>query len=87
MNNLRYLKKENGTKKLLRTEILFTPILIVTPLIIGIMLVRDYYIRGYIEGNGDFFGQLLVGLTIIIVNILFFVPFIKSLFKLSKNSK
>jgi len=41
VNNIRYLKKEKETKKLIRTEILFAPILVIVPLIVGILLVRD----------------------------------------------
>ena len=87
MNNLKYIKKENNTKKLIRTEIVFAPILIILPFIVGVMLIRDYYIRGFLFENNEYLSQLFLGLIIIIGNIIFDIPFIKSLIKLSKNNK
>jgi len=87
LNNLKYIKKENNTKKLIRTEIVFAPILIILPFIVGVMLIRDYYIRGFLFENNEYLSQLFLGLIIIIGNIIFDIPFIKSLIKLSKNNK
>ena len=87
MDHLKYLKKENNTKKLLRAEIFFAPLLIIIPMIVGFLLIRDFYIRGYIQGNKEIFSHLIFGIIIIIGNILFDIPFIKSLKDLSKKRK
>ena len=83
-----YLEKENAAK-VIRTEIIFTPILVILPFLVGIFLVFDWYFRGFIQGNSGFEGQLILGLIIIFGNIMFDLPFIKSLFDLTKakNSK
>jgi hypothetical protein len=79
-----YLKKESDVAKIVRAEILFTPILVVLPLIVGVLLVSDWYFRGFIEGGSGFEGQLILGLIIIFGNIMFDIPFIKSLRELTK---
>ena len=54
-----YLEKEN-TAKVVRTEIIFTPILVFLPLLVGVFLVSDWYFRGFIEGKLGFEGQLIL---------------------------
>lgn len=78
--NMKYLKNNNNSK-ILRTEILFAPILIVLPFIVGILLINDYYTRGIIGQDPKYFGELILGLVIIIANIIFDIPFVKSLMK------
>lgn len=79
-NNMKYMKNNNNSK-VLRTEILFAPLLIVLPFIVGILLINDYYYRGIIGNDPSFFGELILGIVIIVGNILFDIPFIKSLIK------
>lgn len=79
-NNMKYMKNNNNSK-VLRTEILFAPLLIVLPFIVGILLINDYYFRGIIGNDPSFFGELILGIVIIVGNILFDIPFIKSLIK------
>ena len=78
-----YLEKENAAK-VIRTEIIFTPILVFLPLIVGFFLVVDWYFRGFIQGTSGFEGQLILGLIIVFGNIMFDIPFIKSLRELTK---
>lgn len=89
MNNkkeMKYLKNDNNSR-LIRTEILFSPLLLILPFIIGLFLIRDWYIRGFLEGNSTaFFGELIIGFLIIIGNILFDIPFIKSLKKVTNKN-
>lgn len=84
-----YLKKENNTKKVIRTELLLTPILVFMPLFIGLLFIYDWYSRGFTEGAFGYFGTLLIGVIILVSNILFDIPFIKSLMEItrSKNKK
>lgn len=80
-NNMEYLKKENNTKKLIRTELFFTPLLVFFPLIVGLILIINWYINGFTKGKFGFESELLLGLIIIFVNLIFDIPFIKSLIK------
>ncbi len=87
-NNMDYLKKENNTKKLIRTELLFTPLLVIFPFVVGLILIFDWYTRGFIENRIGFESELILGLIIIIGNLVFDIPFLKSLIKqLTKKNK
>ena len=74
-----YIKEKNDTSRLIRTEILFTPILIFAPLIVGILFILDWVTRGILEGDSGYVGTLILGIIIIVVNIIFDIPFLKSL--------
>jgi hypothetical protein len=84
-NKMKYVKNHFYISRLIRTEILFTPLLIGLPLIVGSFFIYDWYIRGVIGNCTAFKGQLIVGIIIIIGNIAFDIPFIKSLRVLSKK--
>ena len=83
---MEYVKNQNSNTKLIKTEILFAPLLLILPFLIGIFLINDWYVRGLLEGNSaDFFGELIIGIVIIFGNIIFDIPFIRSLKNLSKT--
>jgi hypothetical protein len=73
------MKKQYYFSKVIRTEIFFTPLLIGLPLIVGFSFIYEWYTRGILEGNSAFNGELIIGIIIIIGNIVFDMPFIKSL--------
>ena len=80
MDNKEYLKIEHKNFKVIKTEILFTPLLIVFPLIVAGTLISDWYLKGYVQGNSSAFeGELILGIIILIGNIVFDIPFVKSL--------
>jgi hypothetical protein len=83
-SNMEYMKSQSNNERVIRTEILFTPLLVALPIFIGLMFIYDWYSRGFVEGNYEYFGTLILGIIIIIGNLLFDVPFIKSLRKLTK---
>ena len=84
-NDMDYIKKDNNFSKVIRTEILFTPLLIIFPIIVGIFLIYDWIDNGFAF---HYYGSLIIGIIIIIGNIAFDIPFIKSLRELSwKNKK
>lgn len=85
--NMKSIKDKISLKRVIRTEILFTPMLIVLPMVIGLSLIWDWFSRGYLMGNLDYTAQLFFGLIIIIGNIAFDIPFIISLIELSKKNK
>lgn len=84
-SEMKYMKKEFYFSKVVRAEILFTPFLIALPLIVGFSLIYDWYARGIFEGNPDFNIELVLGIIIIVGNIAFDIPFVKSLRVLSKK--
>jgi len=85
---LEYVKKENeNIEKKFRTEIILTPLLVVAPLLIGFLLIYDWYVRDFVLNDYNLIGELMLGVIIIIGNILFDIPFIKSLKKISKEEK
>lgn len=84
--NMEYIKNENSDSKIIRTEILFTPLLVFAPLAVGLLLIYDWVVRDLLINNGpDLRGELMLGIIILICNIMFDVPFIKSLRKLSQK--
>jgi hypothetical protein len=86
--NMEFIKKENNYTKLIRTEILFTPLLIILPIFVSILLIFDWYIKGFLENNTMMYnGELLIGVIILVVNFFFDIPFIKSLKAFSKKNK
>ncbi len=82
---MKFKKNEKNLKRVIRTEILFTPLLIVFPIIVGLFLIYDWYQRGISVGCFDYTAELFFGLIIIFGNIAFDFPFIKSLRDLSKK--
>jgi hypothetical protein len=85
--DMNYIKDKNYNERVIRTEILFTPILVIVPICVGLLFILDWYIRGFIDGGVGFEGNLILGLLIIIGNIMFDFPFIKSLRALTRIKK
>jgi len=82
---MQYVKNINNNKKLIRTEIILTPLLVIAPIIISLLLIFDWFTRDFLTNELDLFGELMLGIIIIIVNIMFDIPFIKSLRQLSRK--
>jgi hypothetical protein len=74
-----YLGKKHNDIKVIKTEILFTPLLIFLPIIVAGFLINDWYYRGFSMGDAAYDGELIIGVIILIGNIIFDVPFVKSL--------
>lgn len=86
LKELEYIKnKSTDDKRLFRTEIMLTPLLVLAPLIVGFLLIHDWYFRDFLWDELDLFGELLLGFIIIIGNILFDIPFLKSLRSYSRK--
>jgi len=84
---MEYLKKDKNYTKVIRTEILFTPFLVIFPFIVGILFLYNWYNLGFLLNDPSYDGELLIGIIIIIGNLIFDIPFIKSLRKLAKDKK
>lgn len=78
-----YLETEDGGKRI-RLEILFTPIILIVPFTIGILLIYDWYNRDITLNLLELEGELMLGIIILVVNIIFDIPFVKSLRKTLK---
>ena len=84
--SMKYLKNGSSNAKLIRTEILFTPLLVFAPLAFGLLLIYDWAIRDLLTNvKIDLRGELMLGIIIIICNIIFDLPFLKSLYESSKK--
>ena len=82
-----YIKNDKNFARVIRAELLFMPLLIIVPLFVGFFLIYDWYVRGYSVSNPEYTGQLILGVIILIGNIIFDIPFIRSLIVLSKGKK
>ena len=83
--NMKYLQNGSSNAKIIRTEILLTPLLVFAPLAVGLLLIYDWAVRDFLTGEFDLAGELMLGIIILICNIMFDIPFIKSLRELSKK--
>ena len=83
-NEMEYLKNSDDNVKAIRTELLFTPLLVILPLIVGYFLINDWYNRDFITSELELTGELILGIIILIGNIMFDIPFVKFLMKRRK---
>ncbi len=78
--NVEYLKKDSGDlRRVIRTEIWFTPLLIVLPLVVGSFLISDWFCRDFSMNDLELTGELMLGVIILVGNVMFDIPFLKSL--------
>lgn len=69
----------NKKTRLTRLELWFAPLLIILPIIVSIFLLRDWFYRGFSLGISAYNGELFLAIIILVGNIIFDVPFLKSL--------
>ena len=74
-----YIDGKKNFEKIIRTELIFAPFLIILPLFVGCWFIFDWYIRDFVLNNLDLTAELLLGIMIIFGNIIFDIPFLKSL--------
>jgi len=74
-----YVKTILINKKIVRGEILFAPILILLPIVVSGFLIWDWYARGWSRGSLLFDGELVLAVIILVGNLVFDIPFVKSL--------
>ena len=83
-NNKEYLKTDYSNLKVIKTEILLTPILIILPLFVAVFLINNWFINGFLYGVSTHDGELMLAIIILIGNITFDIPFISSMIKYKK---
>lgn len=87
MKNMKeeYMKTDYSNLKVVKTEIMLTPLLIVLPIVVAAFLINDWFNSGFLKGNSVYNGELLSAIIILIGNIMFDIPFIRSLIKYKKK--
>lgn len=84
--NVEYLKKDSGDlRRVIRTEILFTPLLVVLPFVVGAFLIYDWFCRDFSMNELELTGELMFGVIILVGNVMFDIPFLKSLIGFRKK--
>ena len=69
----------------MRLEFWFAPLLIILPIVVSIFLIRDWFYRGFSLGISTYDGELFLAIIILVGNIIFDVPFLKSLISRRKK--
>jgi hypothetical protein len=82
---IKYFETWSQVKKMIRVELGFAPFLVLLPIFISILFIWSWYYKGYLAGNSIYDGHLILGLIILVLNIVFDIPFIKSLITYSKK--
>ena len=84
-NEEEYLKNDYNNLRLVRTEILFTPLLVILPIIVAVFLINDWFFSGFSKGISEYDGELILAFIILFFNLMFDIPFIKSLIQFNKK--
>ena len=82
-----YVKMNRNEMKLLRTEIWLAPVLIILPLVIVFLLLGTWFCNGFLMGSTAYDGELFLGLIILLGNLLFDIPFLRSLMNYKREKK
>ena len=70
---------------LLRLELWFAPLLLLIPLIIAMVFLLEWYLKGFTTGSSEYDGELLLGLLLLVGNLLFDIPFVRSIRTLKRK--
>ncbi len=73
------VKKSKPHDRVIRAELLFTPLLILLPFIVGVALIYDWLTRDFFTNQLELTSELIHGIIIIIGNLMFDIPFLNSL--------
>ena len=84
-NEEEYLKNDYNNLRIVRTEILFTPLLVLLPLVIAGFLINNWFYNGFSKGISGYDGELILAIIILVCNIMFDIPFIGSLIQFKKK--
>jgi len=70
---------------LLRLELWFAPLLLLIPIIVSVVFILEWYTKGFINGLSEYDGELLFGLLLLAGNLVFDIPFVRSIRTLKKK--
>lgn len=82
-----YLDTKKATEQLVRVELLFAPLLIILPLVVSLILFWSWFSFGYLLGDSSYTRELVIACIILVGNVLFDVPFLRSLLLFRKQKK
>jgi hypothetical protein len=85
MNTTTNRRNESIQKLLLRLELWFAPLLLFVPLIVSLILLWEWYAKGFISQSSSYDGALFLGLLLLIGNLVFDIPFLRSIRMLKKK--
>jgi hypothetical protein len=78
-------RKKNIRLLLVRMELWFAPMLIIVPMIVSFFLLQHWYLRGVSMNISAYDGELFLGLLLLVGNLIFDAPFLRSLRNLKKK--
>jgi hypothetical protein len=78
-------RKKTIRMLLLRLEFWFAPLLLIVPIIVSVVFLLEWYTKGFTTGSSAYDGELLLSILILIGNIFFDIPFIRSIRTLKKK--
>ncbi len=85
MNTTIDTRKRNIQNLLVRLELLLAPILIIVPLAVSLFFLWDWYTRGFSMDISMYDGELFLGLLLLVGNLTFDIPFLKSIRMMKKK--
>jgi len=85
MSDKEYLKTNYDDLKVIKTEIVFTPLLLVLPVVVAGFLINNWFNSGFSKGISTYDGELMLAIIILVGNIMFDIPFVGSLIRYSKK--
>ncbi|MCX6666180.1 MAG: hypothetical protein NT038_09030 [Euryarchaeota archaeon] len=82
-----YMDTTKATEQLVRVELIFAPILIIIPLVVSLFMIWCWFSLGFSQKDSSYTGELVLGIIILVGNICFDVPFLRSLLLFRKQRK
>jgi hypothetical protein len=78
MNTTIDTRKRNIQNLLVRLELWLAPVLIIVPFGVSLFFLWDWYMRGFSMSLSLYDGELFLGLLLLVGNLTFDIPFLKS---------
>jgi hypothetical protein len=66
-------------KILLRLELWFAPMLLIVPIVVSVVFLLEWYTKGFLLGSPAYDGEFLLGLLLLFGNLVFDIPFVRSI--------
>jgi hypothetical protein len=86
MKNEKGRRRQSVQKLLVRLELWFAPWLVIVPVIVSLVLLWDWYVRGWSQESSLYDGEFMLAFILLIGNLVFDIPFLRSLRTLRKKS-
>jgi|GEM_PF-1210392 len=85
MNNAQNQRKITIQKLLLRLELWFAPLLLLIPIVVSLVFFLEWYTKGVLNGSSVYDGEMFLGLLLLVGNLIFDIPFVRSIRTLKKK--